>query len=479
MISLAPLPALVYVIDANDRERLEESVAELMKRPARPRRLRIDSELKGSELLRSRYTGHFPAAAAASRPDLVPPRPPRPAHRPAPPPPPPRTGGPPLPTPLFPLSSPPLPPTGPPSETGRRVLPEDELRDAVLCVLCNKRDLPNALSGDEVARRCGGKKRALGRPAGLTARAAATGLQEALDWMADAVAGKMAADAAAGRVVPLPPEPVQRPPLIARAEAEAEAGQGAAASAGGSGARGAAADLGGLVEQTRAELPLAWADGIPSALDATQPHSAGLGRRMLPRPAPPRPSPPRPSPPRPSPPRPAPWVERFEASNGKTDGQLREDFEQGRLTYDTLGHGTLIRLLWLYLRESAAERARTGAGRKRAVDALLWGVERAWGRSRHEAAAREPHMAEFRAFLLANRFLAVESLVTDFYSRGLPPSRGPGPGPGPLACFRLVPLNGPASEQKLIFHDSRSAREFALPDLKARPAPPRPAPPPS
>eukprot|EP00741_Cyanophora_paradoxa_P008944 tig00000142_g8657.t1 len=312
-----------------------------------------------------------------------------------------------------------------------RVLSEVELEQAVLTVFCNKRDVPRSMTGDELrARMEEREERQLrdlrGRPWRVFETVATTGagIKEALEWTADAVARQLAAEQGAaegvGGVQRLTEKQLGLPPLVARGDPTTET----------------AAQAAQAIDESRRRTRANFAPG---------------------------------------------WFRDFEASNGKTDGQLREDFEQGRLTYDTLGHGTMIRVMWMLLSESAAERAEKGQGRRRAVDAILGGVEAAHRRSglvfhltltyfwlqlvdlavhspphapgkEEEDAARaeqlqleaaceaEPHMAAFRRFLVANRFLADDGLPVSFYSH------------------------------ELIFRDPRSPAEFVLPDLRPLPS---------
>ncbi|CEP00996.1 ADP-ribosylation factor [Plasmodiophora brassicae] len=67
-----------------------------------------------------------------------------------------------------------------------RMLAEDELRDAVLLVFCNKQDLPNAMPVQEVTNRLG-LNQIRNRQWFIQATCATTGdgLYEGLDWLSD------------------------------------------------------------------------------------------------------------------------------------------------------------------------------------------------------------------------------------------------------------------------------------------------------
>jgi ADP-ribosylation factor protein 1 len=66
------------------------------------------------------------------------------------------------------------------------MLAEDELRDAVLLVFCNKQDLPNAMSVNEVTERLG-LNQLRNRKWYIQATCATTGdgLYEGLDWLSN------------------------------------------------------------------------------------------------------------------------------------------------------------------------------------------------------------------------------------------------------------------------------------------------------
>lgn len=67
-----------------------------------------------------------------------------------------------------------------------RMLAEDELRDAVLLVFCNKQDLPNALSVQEVTNRLGlNQLRSRQWFIQGTSATKGEGLYEGLDWLTE------------------------------------------------------------------------------------------------------------------------------------------------------------------------------------------------------------------------------------------------------------------------------------------------------
>jgi len=68
----------------------------------------------------------------------------------------------------------------------QHMLAEDELRDAVLLIFCNKQDLPNAMSVNEVTNRLG-LNQIRNRQWYIQATCATTGdgLYEGLDWLSD------------------------------------------------------------------------------------------------------------------------------------------------------------------------------------------------------------------------------------------------------------------------------------------------------
>eukprot|EP01083_Nonionella_stella_P096186 270316_1 len=72
-----------------------------------------------------------------------------------------------------------------------RMLQEDELKDAVLLVLANKQDLPNALAVDDVQRRLG-LDELVGRDWLCQGSCATTGtgLFDGLDWLSDKLSKK-------------------------------------------------------------------------------------------------------------------------------------------------------------------------------------------------------------------------------------------------------------------------------------------------
>jgi len=72
-----------------------------------------------------------------------------------------------------------------------RMLAEDELRDAVLLVFCNKQDLPNAMSVNEVTERLG-LNQLRSRKWYIQATCATTGdgLYEGLDWLSNTLSKK-------------------------------------------------------------------------------------------------------------------------------------------------------------------------------------------------------------------------------------------------------------------------------------------------
>jgi len=73
-----------------------------------------------------------------------------------------------------------------------RMLAEDELRDAVLLVFCNKQDLPNAMSVNEVTERLG-LNQLRSRKWYIQATCATTGdgLYEGLDWLSNTLSKKI------------------------------------------------------------------------------------------------------------------------------------------------------------------------------------------------------------------------------------------------------------------------------------------------
>jgi signal recognition particle receptor subunit beta len=73
----------------------------------------------------------------------------------------------------------------------QKVLREDELRDAVLLVLCNKQDLPNAMSVNEVTEKLG-LNQLKNRKWYIQGCCATTGdgLYEGLDWLSNALKNK-------------------------------------------------------------------------------------------------------------------------------------------------------------------------------------------------------------------------------------------------------------------------------------------------
>merc|ERR1711964_624912 len=68
----------------------------------------------------------------------------------------------------------------------QRMLAEDELRNAVLLVFCNKQDLPNAMSVNEVTEKLG-LNQIRNRQWYIQATCATTGdgLYEGLDWLSN------------------------------------------------------------------------------------------------------------------------------------------------------------------------------------------------------------------------------------------------------------------------------------------------------
>jgi len=70
----------------------------------------------------------------------------------------------------------------------QKVLREDELRDATLLVLCNKQDLPNAMSVAEVTDKLGlHSLRNRQWYIQATCACSGDGLYEGLDWLAQAL----------------------------------------------------------------------------------------------------------------------------------------------------------------------------------------------------------------------------------------------------------------------------------------------------
>lgn len=73
----------------------------------------------------------------------------------------------------------------------RQTLGEDELRDSILVVLANKKDLEKAMSADEVSQAIGFEEIRGGRAKKVFSTCALTGegLYEAFEWMANVISG--------------------------------------------------------------------------------------------------------------------------------------------------------------------------------------------------------------------------------------------------------------------------------------------------
>eukprot|EP00931_Biecheleriopsis_adriatica_P061448 TRINITY_DN36948_c0_g1_i1.p1 TRINITY_DN36948_c0_g1~~TRINITY_DN36948_c0_g1_i1.p1 ORF type:complete len:211 (-),score=53.70 TRINITY_DN36948_c0_g1_i1:21-629(-) len=73
-----------------------------------------------------------------------------------------------------------------------KMLKREEMRDAVLLVMANKRDMPNAMNNQELAQRLGLHGLSKGREWHVQETTATTGdgLHEGLDWLAESIASR-------------------------------------------------------------------------------------------------------------------------------------------------------------------------------------------------------------------------------------------------------------------------------------------------
>jgi len=82
----------------------------------------------------------------------------------------------------------------------RFIANEPDVSDAVFLIFANKQDLPNALSGEEVAKRIGAADQLKDRKWKVFECVATTGagIHEGLDWLSDVLNGKEGSDAKSG-----------------------------------------------------------------------------------------------------------------------------------------------------------------------------------------------------------------------------------------------------------------------------------------